>query len=364
MKTFSEIQKLVCSKFGFTLSDMTDTEELATLESIKSYINIAQDIIYQSKMIWMQKQTVISLKAKYETGTITATQNSASITGSGTTFTRDMEGQKIIITDDTDGTVVYRLKDFTSATVFSLDGKYIHTGGAGLTYAIYYDEYLLPTDFGELVEIKGVDVLTGYKGEGYKLLSSYKESSIELLSENVTASVPSEIQFIGYAEKEYYSTGTISITKAGTGVVGVDTAFDDDFVGRSIQLGTYGKLYEISSVESALNLTINKGFGGETISGGLFKVDPTVIDRVRFCLAPSVAKRVPIVYYRKAVELQDDNDISPISDVLVFGGIWLYSKDNDQSHQDRALRDFDDAKGRMRAKRVGGLPILVKSNRA
>ena len=367
MLSFKEIQTLVVSKFGFTLSEMTSAEDLITLNLFKSYINFAQEIVYaENKMTWMKKQTIISLKASYSTGTITATQNSASITGDGTTFTRDMEGQKIVITDTTDGDVVYRLKDFTSPTVFSLDGKYIHTGAAGMTYTIYYDEYLLPTDFSSLIEIKEVDVLTGYKGEGYKLLSDYRRDTIELLTEDTTSGVPAEIQFIGFSEKAYYDTGTVSITKGLKAVVGVDTAFDDDFVGRSIYIGTYSKLYEIASVESGTELTINKGFGGTSVDGGKFQVDPPIIERIRFSSSPSAARRVPYVYYKKAIKLQDDEDFSPIpaDDVLVLGGIWLYAKNDNQPWQNVALNDFEDAKNRVRGKRVGSLPVLVKSNEA
>ena len=366
MLTFKETITLVVSKFSFTLAEMTSSEDLAILNLIKQYINFAQDHVYQLKMSWMKSQGVISLKAKYETGTITLTTNSASITGLGTTFTRDMEGQKIIITDPTDGTVVYRLKDFTSTTVFSLDGKYIHTGGAGLTYAIYYDEYLLPTDFSSLIEIKGIDVLVGYKGEGYKLLSDYEAKNVELLSDDTTAGVPNEIQFMGFADKAYYTTGTISITKGLVAVVGDGTAFDDDFVGRSIQLGTYGRLYEVASVTDTTHLTINKGFGGTTISGGKFQVDPPIIEKFRFSSSPSVAKRIPFSYYKKAITLQDDEDFSPIpaDDVLVLGAIWLYEKNDDSSNQDRALRDFEDAINRVRAKRIGSLPVLVSPNEA
>ncbi len=355
MLTFKQIQVLVCSKFGFTLSEMTDAEDLATLNLIKSYINFAQDIVYQNKMSWMKAQGFICLKAKYNTGTITATQNSASITGDGTTFTRDMEGQKIVIEDGADGSVVYRLKDFTSATVFSLDGKYIHTGGIGLTYAIYYDVYLLPINFNSLIEMKDVDVS-----------SDDKEKSYKLLLEDIASGIPAEMQFIGFADKSYYSTGTVSIDKAATEVIGVGTAFDDDFVGRSIQLGTYGKLYEVASVADGTHLAINKGFGGENISGGKFQVDPSLIERIKFSSSPSIAKRIPYAYYKKAITLQDDEDISPIpaDDVLVLGGIWLYAKNDNQSYQNIALRDFDDAINRVRSKRVAGSPTLVKANEA
>jgi len=49
---------------------------------------------------------------------------------------------------------------------------------------------------------------------------------------------------------------------------------------------------------------------------------------------------------------------------LVLGGIWLYAKNDNQPWQNVALNDFEDAKNRVRAKRTGSLPVLVRSNEA
>ena len=136
MITYYEIQKRVLAKDGYTIGDMTSVEELATLDLIKFYINLALEKVYELNMPWMKKEGYISLKASYSTGTLTATTGSKTLTGSGTTWLRAMEGQKIIITDGTDGDVVYRLNDYSSATGFTLDTDYISAGGAGLSYAI------------------------------------------------------------------------------------------------------------------------------------------------------------------------------------------------------------------------------------
>jgi len=338
MISFYEMQKRICAKFSFDITDMTDTQSLVTLDLIKSYINMAQEYVYRLKMPWMEKEGKIVLKASYDTGTITATKGSKTITGSETAFVRAMEGQKIVITDGTDGAVVYRLKSFVSATTFTLDCEYIHTGGAGLSYVIYYDVYTLPEDFKTLEIMKDVDVLTTYMDDDNYLLSS-----------SVTTGVPTEMKFLGPREKAYYETGTVAVTKGATTVTGTDTAFDSAMVGRDIQIGTYGKLYEITAVASTTSLTIGKGFGGDTVSGAKFKIDPPGLQQVRFHSTPSVAKIIPYIYWPKSISLQDDEDISPIPNdfVLVLGGIWLWYKNEDSQLTASAKSDFDNAIAQM-----------------
>lgn len=334
MVTFYEIQKRVCGKFSYVIADMTDEEDLAILDLIKNYINQAQEIIYRMKMSWMKKEGKVVLKASYSTGTIIATANSATITGSGTTFTRDMEGQKIIITDDTDGSVVYRLKSYVSGTEFTLDCNYIHTGGAGLSYAIYYDTYTLPEDFKTIEVMKDIDLLTTYYNDDNYLLSS-----------SYTSSLPTEMKFLGLSDTAYYETGTVAITANAVAVVGTDTAFDSTMIGRYILIGTYGKLYEITAVADTAHLTIGKGYGGDTETAAKFKIDPPGLQEVRFHSAPSVAKIIPYTYYPKAIRLQDDEDLSPIpsESILTLGAIWLWYKNEDDPAQENAKRDFDQA---------------------
>ncbi len=338
MITFYELQKRVLSKFDFTISDMTDTEDLATLDLVKFYINSALEEVYTYKMPWMRKEARISLKASYSTGTLEATTNSKTLTGTGTTWLRAMEGQKIVITDGTDGDVVYRLKSYSSGTSFTLDTDYIHTGGAGLSYVIYYDKYTLPKDFKSLIVMQDVDPLkTYYNDDNY------------LLSTATTSDVPSEVKFLGLSDTPYYDTGTVAITTLQKAVVGTDTAFDDTMVGRYIQIGTYGRLYEITAVADATHLTIDKAYGGDTQTAAKYKIDPPGLQEIRFHSAPSAAKIVPYTYWPKYIRLVEDEDIAPIpsDNCLVLGGIYYWYKNIDSPLASQAKADFEEAIARM-----------------
>lgn len=74
----------------------------------------------------------------YTTGTISVTNGSATITGSGTTFTAAMVGRYFYVTDTAgtgDGNW-YRITGFTSTTVLTIENKYDGTTVSGKTFTI------------------------------------------------------------------------------------------------------------------------------------------------------------------------------------------------------------------------------------
>lgn len=76
-------------------------------------------------------------KSAYSTGTISINSGSASVTGSGTTFTSDMVGRYLQITADGHDRLFYRIKTFTSTTVIVLENVYEGTSNAsGVAYQI------------------------------------------------------------------------------------------------------------------------------------------------------------------------------------------------------------------------------------
>ena len=83
--------------------------------------------------------------AKYTTGTVAVTNGSATVTGSGTTFTRAMVGRYFQITDaDGDG-LWYKVSGFTSTTVITLENFYQGTTDSSNNYQIA-EAFGLPED--------------------------------------------------------------------------------------------------------------------------------------------------------------------------------------------------------------------------
>lgn len=73
----------------------------------------------------------------YSTGTVTMTNGSTTVTGSGTTFTKTMEGRFIVITSDADGYGYwYRIGTYTSGTVLVLESAWEGDTAGTLSYKI------------------------------------------------------------------------------------------------------------------------------------------------------------------------------------------------------------------------------------
>lgn len=83
--------------------------------------------------------------AKYTTGTIAVTNGSATVTGSGTTFTAAMVGRYLQITSATGDGLWYKVAAFSSTTSVILENYYQGTTVSGVNYQIA-EAFGLPED--------------------------------------------------------------------------------------------------------------------------------------------------------------------------------------------------------------------------
>jgi hypothetical protein len=90
----------------------------------------------------LEAESTIAAPDSYSIGTLTATQGSNAITGAGTTWTAAMTGLMIRIAN---GQEYYQFT-YVSATTGTLDRAFENVAGAGLTYRIDQNIFLLPSD--------------------------------------------------------------------------------------------------------------------------------------------------------------------------------------------------------------------------
>lgn len=83
--------------------------------------------------------------SKYTTGTISVTNGSATVTGSGTTFTAAMIGRYFQITSATGDGSWYKVANFSSTTSITLENHYQGTTVSGVNYQIA-EAFGLPED--------------------------------------------------------------------------------------------------------------------------------------------------------------------------------------------------------------------------
>ena len=108
---------------------------------------------------FIYKKKVVSLsKADYTTGTITLTNEDATVTGAGTTFLNSMVGRYLKYNENW-----YKIKTFTSTTSLELEYAYDGTTVAGASYTIG-EVSVLPEDYQEIPVYKAASVYYTKKG--------------------------------------------------------------------------------------------------------------------------------------------------------------------------------------------------------
>ena len=93
---------------------------------------------------WKIKFGQFIAPAIYNTGTVTVTLNSTTVTGSGTTFTAAMVGRQFRIGL---AAPVYTIAQFVSATQIELDQVWGSDSASGAAYSIYQCFFTVPSDF-------------------------------------------------------------------------------------------------------------------------------------------------------------------------------------------------------------------------
>ncbi len=130
---------------------LRDIPANADLGDMFAIINDAQEEFQLSKpWNFYQKKSTITLITPYNTGTVTVTEDSTTVTGSGTTWTSAMTGRQIKFEAQS---AVYDVT-YVSTTELTLDRNYTEDTEAGKDYSIYQSIYDLPTDFNRMIHLQ------------------------------------------------------------------------------------------------------------------------------------------------------------------------------------------------------------------
>lgn len=113
-----------------------------TRDFVKEFLNDAGRAWWTAHE-WKERRGTawVSTLAPYSTGTATFTQGSASVTGSGTTWTTGMTGMKMALAYGSPEYVFTR----TGATTGTLDRNYVEADASASAYVLYQDRIALST---------------------------------------------------------------------------------------------------------------------------------------------------------------------------------------------------------------------------
>lgn len=99
---------------------------------------------------WLVKFGQFIAPQVYSTGTVTVTQNSTTVTGSGTTFTAAMVGRQFRVGL---AAPIYTIAQYVSATEIALDSPWGGPSGSAQTFMIYQCFFTPPSDFHQFITL-------------------------------------------------------------------------------------------------------------------------------------------------------------------------------------------------------------------
>ena len=316
---------------------ITDAEEITQVRSIRSVVRrLCNDIqalicgVSEWPFLWTNDffQTV----TPYETGTITATNGSPTITGSSTIFTSAMVGRRLRVGSETG---YYTIKSFTSTTEVVLDQNYTGTTASGSTYSIYKTEHLLRADLDAQKRIRQSE-------NGFALFSmSATEFDSQYPIPTGTGTSALDV-YIGDAVKTS-TTGTISGTSGTRILTGSGTSWtsvEGLTRGTKVKIGTL--LFTVNTVDSDTQITVYEALTANIAAATSYTI---VLDNVVVELH-SIPDSVLTFYYRfqRIPAVMDaDNDVPelpyPMHPLIRLGmlpTLWRHKGSHEKALNDEA----------------------------
>lgn len=323
--TFSELINEVIRALGLD----SETIDPAVLTSIKLRINEAQDVIfYDQDWEWRKRRFSKTTRAPYETGTISVTKNSRTVTGSGTTWTDSMkEGYVLLNGRD------YKISEIVNSTSLKLTSPFDKDTASGASYKIIFPDITLNHEISAITNVwhNGSPITPKHINK----LSLFRTST----------SLPLECAMAGGTIEDFYSVGTVAVTSGSSTVTGTGTTWTDSMEGRSFFVREFARMYTIKTVSSSTSLTLTENYDGDDGTGKSYAIDPKGTQLLTFRDTPDDNYFIDIEALIKPVKLINNNDISLIPNhvPLIRTSIWLAVADMEAKNPVRIQQARADA---------------------
>lgn len=300
-------------------------------------VNIVKaDIISRFGGKWSSnyREGWVPLVPLYTTGTVTLTNASNTVTGSGTAWTSSMKGQKFY-----DGLYYYKIASVASATSLILTQPYQGTTTAGVSYLIWQDEYRL---YPEVINIAG---FVDYQLEK-SLDESWSRNFKQSFPVSATTNLPSVYTVIGREPlTAAYSTGTVTGSLNSNALTGTSTLWLAN-VEPGFEITIAGTKYHVKKVNSDTSIELYQQLTAAAVAATYSAVGKNAII-VRFN-TPTSQRVVHYWYWSKGYPLVNDNDEDWIAELypkIILNGILYYDylDKNDPIRTDRSSIAYEDS---------------------
>ena len=298
---------------------------------IKDSIQMGLDRATIVDLPYLMSEGFVTTIAPYTTGTVTATNGSKTITGSGTTFTAAMVSRKIRMGSEN---AYYRIAAYVSATEVTLEVPYQGTTASGKTFSIYKDEYRLPADLDVYKVLRQIENSVAMVG--------MEPSAFDIYSPTPQSQGSPNFEILAGTKLDTYTTGTLSGTVNLSILTGVGTLWTEvEGLGKGSRITIGTVVYTVKSVDSNTQITI---YEKQSVTSAA--VTYTIhLDNyiVQFYQVPDSAENIYFRYQRIPAPLINDEDIPDLPEkyhyILVTAGlIWAWmTKDKDEATKQEAI---------------------------
>lgn len=273
--------------------DITDSTDLANL---KRWINQAyKDVQEAYDWQWRYKWGIVQTVAVYTTGTVTVTEGSRTVTGSGTTFTSAMVGRYFKLNNQEE---TYKIISYTSGTSITIDVPFVETTTSGASYTIFKVFHDLNTD------VASEDDIIYMENESWdkkmlKVGMNNAKSIIQWASEDSSPSKYSVSSLNRTAST--YNTGTVSGTLATRTLTGSGTSWLDNVrPGDLVTIST--DTYNVESIESDTSLTLVQKIA-TAASTSAYTITRNRVLQISFNGSPTHIENIRYLYLKATYDL-------------------------------------------------------------
>lgn len=322
---------------GYTIDGASGQDPINKIRAQRRVNMIKADVIsrYGGKWDANYREGWLPLAALYNTGTISSTQNSNTVIGSGTVWDTSMNGSKILMNDG----AYYKIASVLSTTSLVLTQPFQGISKPTATYQIWKDEY---TIYPEVLSLAGfVDYqLMGTLSEAWprNMKNSYPfPTSVEL---------PTVYTVIGRKNSSStYSTGTITGSINDNMLIGVGTLWQANIQpGYEFTIGS--SVYHVRNILSDTCIELYQRLSS-TVSGSVYSARGKNALIVRF-REPTSQKIVNYWYWAKDYPFVNDNDEDWIAEqfprVIINGMAYFdYVDKNDVARATTSHTIYEDS---------------------
>ncbi len=256
--------------------------------------------------------TYIPLETPYDTGSVTIAADSKSVTGVGTTFTKNMEGAFLV----PDNLESYEIQSYSGATSLTLSIPYQGTALTENSYTIYRKFYDLPLNF---VRPLARDAKLQQVGSNAEYSISYHPDAA--FYSRIREGRPRFFSVQGNMRRnDYFNTGTVTVsTTSGTSTWTISTGtLPTDIVDREVRIAGETRAYRISARTGATTFTTyqtyyNPSDATSVVSAASYAITPSATKVLAISEIPESDEYILCLPYIKALdEMIASTDISPI----------------------------------------------------